>query len=213
MKALLLVSLLAQTPAAVTPIQLPRADVYGVVGWQNLHKPQPVDSYNDWLNAILHGAAGAGWYWTEHVRTQVDLGAGTRAHQYRFRQFSIDGNPAYQTSRVAIRESSLAVSQQYQFFHNQWFHPRVGAGVEFARETSAAEYQPLTVYDSVTRTTRTVTPAHTDPPQHRWLTRGFGEAGFKAYMTPRAFFLADARVMFRGGVDEVLFRAGFGVDF
>jgi hypothetical protein len=32
-------------------------------------------------------------------------------------------------------------------------------------------------------------------------------------MTPRAYFTGDARVMLRDGIDEVLFRLGFGVDF
>ena len=32
-------------------------------------------------------------------------------------------------------------------------------------------------------------------------------------MTRRAFFTGDTRVMFSSGIDEVLFRLGFGVDF
>ena len=212
MKALLLVSLLAQSPPAAVP--RPRADAQFVLGWQNLHKAAQADSYNTWLNAILYGGGGVAWYWTDHLRTQVDAGAGTREHQYRGRQLLVDGNPAYETSRVGIRESNVSVSQQYQFFRNQWFHPRVGAGVELARETSSAEYQPIVAYDNVTRTTRTLSPPHNDPPEHRWLARPFGEAGFKAYMTPRTFFTGDMRLMFRSrGLDEVLFRAGFGFDF
>jgi hypothetical protein len=32
-------------------------------------------------------------------------------------------------------------------------------------------------------------------------------------MTRRAFFAGDTRLMFRKGLDEVLFRVGFGIDF
>ena len=32
-------------------------------------------------------------------------------------------------------------------------------------------------------------------------------------MTRRAFFTADTRLMFKNGLDEVLFRLGFGIDF
>ena len=32
-------------------------------------------------------------------------------------------------------------------------------------------------------------------------------------MTRQAFFTGDTRLMFRNGLDEVLFRAGFGIDF
>lgn len=39
------------------------------------------------------------------------------------------------------------------------------------------------------------------------------ETGFKAYMTPRAYFRGDMRVLVHKGIDEVLLRCGFGVDF
>ena len=221
MKALLLTAAVilfggaasAQTvaPAAPAP-DLPRADAHFVIGWQNLHKNQPENS-NDWLNNIFYAGGGAGWYWTEHMKTQVDFGAGTRAHQYRYRQYSVNGFPTYESSRAAIQQQSLAIAQQYQFFRNQWFHPHAGAGVELARETSTVEYQPVFVYDNASRTSVQLSPGHTEGPEHKFIARPFAQTGFKAYMTRRAFFTADGRVMFRTGIDEVLFRFGFGVDF
>jgi hypothetical protein len=210
MKALLFVSLLAQSSPAFQP---PRADVHVAAGWQNLHKEQPLEHYNDWLNAIFYGGAGAGWYWNDHLKTQIDFGGGTRDHQFRTEQFVIDGQPVYASSRAAIRETNVSISQQYQFFRNQWFHPHLGAGVEFARETVNEDFQPVYVFDNVTRTSKPVIPATMTGPAHQFLARGFAEAGFKAYMTRRAFFTGDMRTMFRGGLDEVLFRAGFGIDF
>lgn len=201
----------AQTPAPA--VQLPRADAHFVLGWQNLHKDQPQSSYNDWLNGIVYGGAGAGWYWTDHAKTQVDVGGGTRGSQYRYQQLAVNGNQTYESSRLRVRESSVAISQQYQFFRNQWFHPYAGAGVELARETTTEEYDPVIFVDNVTHTTRVVTPARVEGPAHRFIARGFGETGFKAYMTRKAFFMANVRVMVRGGVDEVLLRAGFGFDF
>jgi len=214
MKTLFLLGLLAQGPVQpVQPAQMPRADVHVVAGWQNLRHGEPSELYDDWLNAILYGGAGAGWFWTDHLKTQVDVGAGTRAHQYRVRQLTVDGNQAYESSRAAVRQGSVAVSQQYQFFRNQWFHPHVAGGVELVRETTTEEYQPLIVFDNATRVTRTIAPARTEGPEHRYLARGFGETGFKAYMSRKAFFTGDMRIMFRGGIEEVLFRAGFGFDF
>ena len=211
MKTILLLGVLAQAPAQ--SVQLPRVDAHVVIGWQNLHKEPPQGAYDHWLNGILYGGAGAGWYWTDHAKTQVDVGAGTRGSQYRFRQLVADGNQTYESSRLRVRESSVAVSQQYQFFRNQWFHPYVGAGVELARETTTEEYDPVIFLDNVTHTTRVFSPARVDGPAHRFIARAFGETGFKAYMTRKAFFMADTRVMLRGGVDEVLLRAGFGFDF
>ncbi len=92
MKALLFVSLLAQSPPALQP---PRADVHVAAGWQNLHKEQAYEYYDNWLNAIAYGGAGAGWYWTEHLKTQIDVGGGTRDHQFRTQEFVINGQPAY----------------------------------------------------------------------------------------------------------------------
>lgn len=211
MKALLLLAILGQTP---TPgVQLPRADAHVALGWQNLRKDQPQSSYNDWLNGIVYGGAGAGWYWNDHLKTQVDVGAGTRGSQYRYEQRVVNGSQTFVSSRLRLREANVSVGQQYQFFRNQWFHPHAGAGIEIARETSTEAYDPVIVVDNVTHATRIATPARVEGPTHRFLARGFGETGFKAYMTRRAFFASDMRLMFRGGIDEVLFRAGFGVDF
>jgi hypothetical protein len=191
---------------------LSRGDLHFVLGWQNLHTGGTAIS-NDWVNSILFGGAGAGWYWTDHLKTQVDFGGGTRAHQFRYNpEFSTSAQtPQY--SELAIRQDSVAIAQHYQFFRNQWFHPHVGAGVDIARETTTETYQPIFAFDNVTRTTRQITPARTEGPDHRFVARPFVETGFKAYMSRRAFFTSDMRLMVRGGVDEVLFRLGFGIDF
>ena len=204
---------LCPAAAAQTPVPPSRADVHAVIGWQNLHKEQPADHYNDWLNAIFYGGAGAGWYWTTHLKTQVDVGAGTSDDQFRYRQFLLNGAPAFESSRVSVRQSAVTIQQQYQFFDNQWFHPRVGAGVELARETTIERYDPVFLTDNVTHIPRQFLPARTEGPDHRFIARGVGEIGFKAYMTRRSFFTGDMRLTFRDRIDQVLFRAGFGVDF
>ena len=203
----------AQDPAGGP---LARGDAHFVIGWQHLHKEQPQQQAysNDWLNSIFYGGAGAGWYWTDHLKTQVDFGGGTKASQYRY-QFSStpNGQTTSSSSRVRVQQQSVAVSQQYQFFRNQWFHPHVGAGVDIARETTREEYDPVFVFDPVTRVSRQIAPPPPEGPDHRVIARPFGEAGFKAYLTRKAFFTADTRLMFKSGIDEVLFRFGFGVDF
>ena len=212
---LLLVSGTSAAQAEV-PATQPRADFHAVIGWQNLRQDRGDDTFetfNNWSNGIFYGGAGAGWYWTDHVKTQVDFGAGTLGRHYRYRPLTINGVQTGTSSRVAVRQSSVALSQQYQFFRNQWFHPHVGAGLDIARETRREEFQPVFVFDQVTRTTRQVSPARVDGPSRDTIVRPFGELGFKAYMTRRAFFTGDTRLMFRGGIDEVLFRLGFGVDF
>lgn len=203
----------AQEPSR-TP--LIRGDAHVVLGWQNLHKAQPVEERygNDWINGIFFGGVGAGWYWTDNLKTQVDFGGGTKGRQYRYEPIFTNGVVSGSaSSRVTVQQQSVAVAQHYQFFRNQWFHPHVGAGVDIARETTREEYDPVSVFDPITRISRQVAPARIEGPEHRTIARPFGELGFKAYMTRRAFFTGDTRLMFKGGVDEVLFRFGFGVDF
>jgi hypothetical protein len=203
--------------AAQEPPKIPlnRGDFHVVLGWQNLHKPQePEQHYNNWLNGIFFAGGGAGWYWTDNLKTQVDVGGGTSAHQYRYAPIVVGGvTTGGVSSRLKVQESGVTVAQQYQFFRNQMFHPHVGAGVEIVRETTREEYDPIFVFDPVARISRQTSPALIEGPEHRWIARPFVEAGFKAYMTQRVFFTGDARLMFRTRVDEVLFRAGFGVDF
>lgn len=213
--ALLLLSGSAAAQADA-PAWQSRADFHAVIGWQNLRQDRgddTFDSYNNWANGIFYGGAGAGWYWNDHLKTQVDIGTGTLGRHYRYRPLIINGVQTGATSRVAVRQSSVAVSQQYQFFRNQWFHPRVGAGFDIARETRREEFHAVFAYDQVARVSRQVSPARIEGPSQDTIVRPFGEVGFKAYMTRRAFFTGDTRLMFRGGIDEVLFRIGFGVDF
>src|SRR5262245_31832068 len=190
-----------------------RADLHFVIGWQNLHKDAPLDSFDDWLNDLFYGGAGVGWYWTDKLKAQVDFGAGTHGRQFRYEPIGSGVTQTYQTSRVDVRQSSIAIGQQYQFFHNQWFHPHVGAGVDIARETTIERYDPVFGFDPVTRTTRQLSGPRTEGPDHDVVARPFVETGFKAYMTRRSFFTGDMRLMAHHGIDEVLFRMGFGIDF
>jgi hypothetical protein len=208
--------LLAATASAQQPAPVPavRADAQILLGWENLHRPQPASGYgNDWLNAIVYAGAGASWYWNDNLKTQVDVGGSTRGRQYRYETILSAGQLVPLVSRVSVQQQSLTLAQQYQFFHNQWFHPRVGVGIDIARETTRTEYAPIYPFGDATRLPGQSSPPGTAAPSRRFVARPFAETGFKAYMTRRVFFTGDARLMFRGGADEVLFRGGFGIDF
>jgi len=214
--SLICASSAAARQAADIPPAPMRGDVHVVIGWQNLRMDPSEDGFgpnDNWSNSILFGGAGAGWYWTEHLKTQVDFGGGTEAEHYRYRQLTLNGQQASEISQVHVQQQSLAISQQYQFFRNQWFHPHLGAGVDIGRETRTARYEPIFAFDPALRITRQIAPARVEPSRTRTVVRPFVQTGFKAYMTRRAFFTSDVRLMARGGIDEVLFRFGFGIDF
>ena len=189
---------------------LVRSDLAVTVGWLNGHKPS-VDRYgDDWYNRGLHGGGSFGWYWSDHLKTEVEAGTSNTAHVYRFQPVTPGGIPTYQSSELDVRTRRLALGQQYQFFRNAWAHPHVTAGVDLTWETTTEHLSAVTNFDASRRELR---PARTIGPDTRLRVRPYGEVGYKAYMTRRAFFRNDLRLAFRHGVDDVILRFGFGVDF
>jgi hypothetical protein len=209
---ILLIGLLsaAAVPAGAQP--LARGDVTGTLGWFNANKSE-FDSYNDWYNRSAHVGALVGWYWSDHLKTELELGATSRTNLYTSRPLVIDGQPNYISSEHRFSTRRLGIGQQYQFFRNAWAHPHVAAGVDLTWETADRRDQPVVQYDPVSRQTRVLQPAQTIAPSTELHVRPFAEVGTKLYMSRRAFFRTDLRLTFRSRVDEVLMRFGFGVDF
>lgn len=201
---------LAQDAGGANPLM--RGDATATLGWLNVRKRAP-ESYDDWANRILDASGGAGWYWTDHLKTGIDAGVTTSTERYVIRPVIVDGHPTYAPSRLTFSRRHIAVAQEYQFFRNQWFHPHVGAGADVVWERSREEQQPLFVYDTRTGQPARPQPAITIGPETRAFVRPFLQTGFKAYITPRAFFRTDLRVGFRNGVEDALLRFGLGVDF
>jgi outer membrane protein W len=185
-----------------------RADVFGSLGWLNVNKGG-LDTYNDWYNRSLYGGATFGWFWTEHLKTEVDAGASTTARLYGSREIVVDGQRASLPSHYSFSTRRISISQQYQFGENAWFHPHLGAGVDFNWERASRTDLPGYIYNP----TRLIHPG-TQPQETTDLhTRPFVAGGFKAYMTNRAFFRSDLRIVASDRIDEVLWRFGLGFDF
>ena len=191
-----------------------RADVSGVLGWLAVHKEVPAgyDFGDDWQHTALAGVAG-GWYWTDHHKTEVELGAGTEATAYRGRRVVIDGHVTSEFVESQYSQRLLSLGQQYQFFRNAWFHPYVGAGATVNFERALDRTDPIIVYTDASRTGRVLRPEQVDGPRTDVTVAPFVATGFKAYLTPRGFFRSDLRISMRGGVENVVLRFGFGVDF
>lgn len=204
----------ARAQAAAPPSPIARGDVTATLGWFNADKGNlSREHYNDWYNSSLYGGIGAGWYWTDNHKTEIDFGATTGGDIYTSSQIVIDNQQTYTNSRFFFSTRKLTLSQQYQAYRNLWFHPHVAAGVDLTWETTREERSPIIVYDIEARTGRHVAPAQTFGPDVELVVRPFAAVGFKAYMTPRSFFRSDMRFTIRDGIDEVLWRFGFGVDF
>lgn len=202
----------AQTAPVKSPIA--RGDVSGTLGWFHANKSEASrERYNDWYNSSLYGGIGAGWYWTDHHKTEIDFGGTTEGDIYTSWPLVVENLNTYRSSRFFYSTRKLAISQQYQAYRNVWFHPHVAAGVDLTWETTREEQSPVFSFDNVSRTSRQVLPPAKVGPDVDMVVRPFAAVGFKAYMTPRGFFRTDMRFVFKGGIDEVLWRVGFGVDF
>ena len=190
-----------------------RGDAAATIGWlaANSHAPGPFDSDN-WVNSLF-GAGSIGWHWTDHLKTEADIGAGTKARAFRNEQVVINGRPTYYPVESRFSRRTLGVSQQYQFFHNVWFHPHVAAGLSFTWERQRDEPGPIYIYDAVTQQSRIVPPIDAESTQTSLRVNPFVAVGYKAYVTDRAFFRNDLRIAFRGGFEETVLRIGFGFDF
>ena len=200
----------AAAPASAQPIA--RADATAVVGWFNAHQPDPSE-YDDWYNRSAYGGAQLGWYWTDHLKTEVDLGATSAAELYSYQPINVGGQQTYVSSRRRFSTRRVAAGQQYQFLRNAWVHPHVAVGLDLTAETSEQRFDPVVVYDPISRTSRTVQPVRTTGPSTDLRVRPFAEIGAKLYFSRRGFVRTDLRVTFRDSVEEVLVRFGMGIDF
>jgi hypothetical protein len=207
-------AIIAAPAATAQPLALPRADVSATVAWLtvNTESPAPYQSYDDW-NTSLFGGVGVGWHWTDHLKTEIDFGAGTKARAHSAQPITIDGRPAYIPTESTLQRRTLGISQQYQFFRNAWFHPHVAVGANVSWERISDHFFPYYVYDGPNRAARLVQPERVAPPRTEVRLRPFVATGFKGYVSRRGFFRTDLRLAFRDGVDDVLLRIGFGIDF
>ena len=143
--------LLAQDQPA--PPRLMRGDVSGTLSWVSINKSD-VRSYNDW-HSQFGVSGGAGWYWTDHHKTQVEFAATTAASVYSSEPIVV--GPQQQTFVTTVRSyesQRVSLTQLYQFRRNEWVHPFLGAGLDIVREQSSGRDDPAYWYDPIVRQSR-----------------------------------------------------------
>lgn len=201
-------------PATALPSPLARGDASGSVGWFHTSTRNPDSNpYGDRFGQSVSGALTGGWYWTDHLKTALDISRTSTAQIHRHETRFIDGLPANSSVRYSVATHTLGVTQLYQAFRNQWVHPYMGAGVQVTWERVTEHHTPAFVYDPGRGSARLVLPERTVGPYTKAVVRPVAVLGLKAYVTPRAFVRGDLRIAFRGGVEEVLVQTGVGVDF
>jgi Outer membrane protein beta-barrel domain len=199
----------AQAAQPRSPVS--RVDLTGTIGSLSVDKSE-LTEYNNWFSS-WSGGGSVGWYWTDHLKTEVELAASNRIDRDAYTYEQVGNLQISRESEYQFSTRRVAVGQHYQFFRNAVFHPFVAAGIDFNWERIAQEDGPERVFDITGRQNSIGEPAVRRPERTELHTRPFATLGFKAYMTPRAFFRTDLKFVIDGGVEEALFRFGFGVDF
>jgi hypothetical protein len=214
----LLVSAVSQPASAQEPVRFnpPRADAAAYAGWFGANKSE-LDGYDDWYKGVWHSGVSAGYYWTEHLKTEVEFSGTTTGEIYEL-PTPFDPTATVTAGPIGHEFSTtrLALSQHYQFFHNAFFHPTIGGGVALTWETTEREIPPVFAREPIPPgqipVIRQLQPARTEGPDTTLRTMAFATTGFKAYFTERAFFRSDLHVMFTDRVEDVTLRFGFGMD-
>jgi opacity protein-like surface antigen len=198
----------AQQPASP---RLMHGDVSGTVGWVDVNRAE-FETYNNWRSQGAFGL-GLGWYWTNHVKTEIDVAATTDTTVYSSVPVNVAGQPLFTSSRTTFSTRRLGITHRYQAGDNDWVHPFVGAGLELVREEISRRDDRLFAFDPVTRQSRLVRDEIRHADRAELTARAVLSAGLKAYASRRAFFLTDVRVGIRRRAEDVQWRVGAGVDF
>ena len=221
---ILLVAVLAAPPAAaqdapivsLAPGDPARWDVAGYAGWRGTNKSDVAPEWDEWYDTASFGAS-TGYYWNPHVKLELDLSTTTEGGVFVQEQVAPPDvpvplpSPFFRYGEHRFRNTTLSGGLVYQFAENTWFHPFVGGGVETVRERARLELEEQ-VFCVRVPCTPVRLPVQTSV-SYRALP--FASAGFKWYMTERAFIRSDIRSTFSSAnvVDAVTWRIGIGADF
>lgn len=187
---------------------LPRFDASVSLGWYGASENVP-GRREAWYGGSLHRSFAAGFYWTEHHKTDIEA---SWTGQGRLYADHPDASVAQQTSGYAeynFSTRSIGLAQRYQFGHNQYFHPNVAVGALFEWNARDVELGPL----YTTRGVLIAQPRRNLKLPTELRTTPFVSTGFKAYLTERAFFRSDVRVGFARSTKNAAVTFGVGVDF
>lgn len=203
-----------RTPAATfAPANIGRWDAAGHVVWLGEHRPdQSTFEWDRWLG-VAAGGGSLGYYWTPHLKTEVDISASNEDERYSYQLIPVPGSttPLYVERDHAVRFTTASLGVTGQFFENAWFHPFVGTGLELVRDREHVEVIPPPVPP---RGVPVPALAVTDETHVRYRGRPFTAMGFKAYLSPRAFIRTDIRMSWsRDGLAALAWRSGVGFDF
>ena len=187
----------------------PRLDTSGTVGWfANDHEVPDGQFYDDDTQHRWVFGGDVGVYWTEHLKSEVGISATTTGSSFVLVPLAAPDDRAYPyaSGRRRTREVRVVAQQIYQFGHNAWVHPYVGAGAVVLWETSRLEF------DLLPFAIPGLPLPPSEPAESATRVKPVVSAGLKAYMSPRVFVRADILLSPWTTSRDVTVRGGIGVD-
>ncbi len=201
-----------RTPkVTIAPATSTRWDVAAHVTWLGERRPAESFRGDRWFN-VASGGGTVGYFWTTHLKTEVDLGTSSEGETYSVEFVSVPGltSPLFIERDHEVRFTTLSAGLTRQFFENAWFHPFASAGLEVVREREHIETVPSPVPPRGT----SVSVAPEEATRVRYREQPFLATGFKVYLSPHAFIRTDIRTSWSSrGLAAVGWRSGVGVDF
>ena len=192
------------------PAALPKHDASVSVGWAGSEYER--SSYDRWHGSLLISASG-GHYWTDHLKTEIDVSWGSPDKQDLYEDIAVQGGFTFAQSRFQARDIRFGVAQIYQFGRNQWVHPYLGAGADVVSRTTTKERgeQLRTVYVSNRNLPITIPRLHERASD--LFVEPFLKTGLKMYAAERLFFTTELKLGIRRDIDHAVWKVGIGVDF
>jgi hypothetical protein len=204
----------AQSGAGDATAPLKRFDATAYLAWFGADRGGiGGETYRDWFSTSLAGVA-IGHYWTEHLKTEVEYSTTGEDNLISSEQERVDAR----TTRYIYREHyysfrTFSVLQSWQFLHNAWVHPFVGAGVDVSRESRRVEAYRQTFNSSPAGPPGNVNEELPEVQSTSIVPHLVLATGFKAYFARHGFFRTDLRAGIGNGLDEFTWRFGAGFDF
>ena len=204
----------ASTAEAQSQAPQKRFDAAVSAGWLE-GKPGPNDTPygDDWFGAGRYGAQ-IGYYWTEHLKTEVEFARSGEGEIYLLenRRMPDGGAFSYRVDSIH-RVDQLGVRMAYQFGSNQWIHPYVSGGVYGEADRTRAHVDDQMYYPIGARTPILIPGSDSDTHYHYDVGFTVG-AGAKFYVSKHAFFNAGSIGTWANSTTgSFSFIAGFGIDF
>ena len=193
-------------PAAST-----RWDAAAHVTWLGERRAAESFEWDRWLG-VASGGASIGFYWTSHLKTEVDVSSSSEGKAYSVEIIPVPGltTPLFVQRDHETRFTTASAGLTGQFFENAWFHPFVSAGLEIVREREHIE----TIPPPVPPRGSAVSPPPESETRVGYSGRPYVASGFKLYLSDHAFIRTDLRTSWSShGLAALGWRSGVGVDF